>query len=70
MKMEDNIHTYLGKDEVNVALYCINYILEKKIYIGRNGAVLGATDRILNAHDIYALSAPATKTGTFLVFPP
>ena len=40
MTMEDNIHTYLGKDEVDVALYCVNHILEKrKIYIC-NGEVL------------------------------
>ena len=33
MVLEDNIHTYLGKDEVDIAHYCVKHILEKKIYI-------------------------------------
>ena len=39
MVLEDNIHTYLGKDEIDIAHYCVNHILEKKIYIC-NGEVL------------------------------
>ena len=32
--LEDNIHAYLGKDEVDIVHYCVNsHILEKKIYI-------------------------------------
>ena len=39
MVIENNVHTYLGKNEVDVAQYCVNHILDKKIYIC-NGEVL------------------------------
>ena len=33
MTLGDNILTYLGSDEVDVAKYCVQHILQKQIYI-------------------------------------
>ena len=59
--MEDNIHTHVSKDEVDVALYCVDHILEKKIYIC-NGEVLVYNNLIWSNKGVSHFNANVKQT--------